>query len=56
MSLYNTDTEKLVLDYAKLHGKKEAFLYNNRLFFSIMNRNDLHKQQYSINRQLIINL
>ncbi len=45
--------EQIIIDYLLKFGKKEAYLLNNRLFFNKINRTDIHKKQYDINREYI---
>ena len=47
-----------IIQYAEKHGKKAAYLLNNRLFFNIINpKNPIaHKEQYTINWNYINSL
>lgn len=45
-----------VIDYAKKYGKKEAYLYNNRLLAFYINPSELRKQEYNINHEYIKSL
>lgn len=40
--------------FAKKNGRREGFLYNNRLYLSITNPQEKHKNQYEANRQWIL--
>ena len=41
--------------FAKKNGRREGLLYNNRLFIGIWNKQEMHKLQYEVNRQYILN-
>jgi hypothetical protein len=45
-----------VVAYAYLFGKKEAYLYNNRLLRGIINPTELDKSQYNVNWEYINSL
>jgi len=45
-----------VVKYAQKYGKKEAYLFNNRLFAMFINPSDLRKEEYSVNREYIKSL
>lgn len=45
-----------VIKYAEKYGKKEAYLFNNRLFAMYINPSDLRKAEYSVNREYIKSL
>jgi|LakMenEpi03Aug12_release.lakeMendotaPanAssembly.Ray.scaffolds.fasta_scaffold3498361_1 hypothetical protein len=45
-----------VVAYAEKFGKKEAYLFNNRLFFSYINPSSLIKEEYDINWKYINSL
>jgi predicted ABC-type ATPase len=49
------EVQEEVVDYYNKHGKKEAYLYNNRLFSNIINPKDpiAHKEQYDVNHSWI---
>lgn len=48
-------TELCVVEYAEKYGKREAFLYNNRLFFgrTTTNEKEFNKKQYDVNWKYI---
>lgn len=46
---------RVVAIFAKENGRKEGLLYNNRLYLSIFNPQEKHKQQYAANRNWILN-
>lgn len=48
--------DKNVILFAEKHGKKEAYLYNNRLFFGQINPTEKHKEQYNVNWNYINSL
>lgn len=47
---------KCIIDFAKTHDRKDTLLYNNRLYFGIVNPKQVHKDQYETNRTYILNL
>lgn len=48
--------ENHILEFASHHTKNETFLYNNRLFFGVVNPTEKHKTQYTVNWNYIKNL
>ncbi len=40
--------------FAKQNGRKEGLLYNNRLYLSVVNPLDCHRNQYEANRRYIL--
>ena len=40
--------------FAKQNGRKQGLLYNNRLYLSIINPLDCHRNQYEANRRYIL--
>ena len=45
-----------VVAYAEKFGKKEAHLFNNRLFIMYINPSDLRKEEYNVNWKYINSL
>ena len=45
-----------VIAYAEKFGKKEAYLFNNRLFRMYINPSDLRKEEYNVNWKYINSL
>jgi hypothetical protein len=45
-----------VVAYSEKFGKKEEYLFNNRLFFSYINPSSLIKEEYDINWKYINSL
>ncbi len=45
-----------VIAYAKKHGKKAAYLFNNRLFAFYINPSELRKAEYNANWEYIKSL
>lgn len=43
-----------VIEYARKYGRKEALLFNNRIFFGYINPSQLRKDEYDINRDWIL--
>lgn len=51
---YDGKVNRDVAIFAKQNGRKEGFMYNNRLYIMILNPQEKHKSQYEANRQWII--
>lgn len=49
----NIQVNPEVINYAKKHGKKQAYLFNNRLFVMHINPSELRKKEYNINWEYI---
>lgn len=45
-----------VVTYAEKHGKKAAYLFNNRLFAMYINPSELRKEEYNANWEYINSL
>ena len=45
-----------IIAYAKNHGKKAAYLFNNRLFAIYINPSELRKAEYNANWEYINSL
>ena len=45
-----------VIEYARKHGKKAAYLFNNRLFAMYINPSELRKAEYNANWEYINSL
>lgn len=45
-----------VIAYAEKHGKKEAYLFNNRLLAYYINPSELRKSEYNVNHEYIKSL
>lgn len=44
-----------IADFCKTHNRSECLLYNNRLFFGIINPSETSCIQYNANRDYILN-
>jgi hypothetical protein len=51
---HDGNVNKCIIEFAKTHNRRDTLLYNNRLFFSIMNAKQVHKDQYETNRLYIL--
>lgn len=45
--------DECIVQYSNSHSKKETYLYNNRLYFGIINPSQANKDQYDINWKFI---
>lgn len=45
-----------ILEYASYNSKRDTFLFNNRIFFGIVNPTQTQKEQYSVNWNYIKSL
>lgn len=48
-----TEVSPEVIVYAEKHGKKAAYLFNNRLFAMYINPSELRKAEYNANWEYI---
>lgn len=46
--------DPIVMEYTKKNGRKEGLLYNNRIFFGYINPSQIRKDEYTVNRQWIL--
>jgi hypothetical protein len=49
-----TSPDPIVIEYAKRNGRKEALLFNNRIFFGYINPSQKCKDEYDVNREWIL--
>jgi hypothetical protein len=55
-TIHDGKVNKCIAEYAKSHDRRDTLLFNNRLYFGIMNPKQVNKDQYEANRTYILKL